>query len=192
MEKKLENKQRTDLRITKTRRAIRHTFAAMICEMDYEQVTIKELTARAQINRKTFYFHYPTLDALLGQMQDELVEGFIKRTSSFKGLSDIAALIREFFLYTTDHEWLKERILCSGSYRFVSDKVVKRIVFLNKDRKTNLDLDTYTEKIVITFLTSSALEMYRQWVADGRKIPIDEMIKIASQLISYGVANLKK
>jgi hypothetical protein len=34
--------------------------------------------------------------------------------------------------------------------------------------------------------------MYRQWVADGRKIPIEEMIKTAAQLISYGVTGLKK
>jgi AcrR family transcriptional regulator len=188
----LENKPQTDLRITKTRRAIRHTFAAMICEMNYEQVTIKELTVRARINRKTFYAHYPTLDALLGQMQDELVEGFIKQTSPFKGLNDITALVKEFFLYTTDHEWLKDRILCSGSYRFVSDKVVERIISINKNYKSALDLDACTEKIVITFLTSSTLEMYRQWVADGRKISIDEMIKIASQLISCGVSSLGK
>jgi AcrR family transcriptional regulator len=188
----LEEKPHIDLRITKTRWAIRHTFAAMICEMDYKQVTIKELTIRARINRKTFYWHYPSLDALLDEMQDELVEGFIKRTSSFSGLHDIAALTREFFLYTTDHEWLKERILCSGNYRFVSDKVVDGIMRTRENYKTGLDLDNNTEKIVIAFLTSSTIEMYRQWVADGRKIPIEEMIKIASRLISYGVSSLRK
>jgi AcrR family transcriptional regulator len=187
----LEEKPRIDLRIAKTRRAIRHTFAAMICEMDYGQVTIKELTIRARINRKTFYAHYPSLDALLGQMQDELVEGFIKRTSFFEGVHDIAALTREFFLYTTDHEWLKERVLCSGNYRFVGDKVVERIIGISKNNKPRLDLDIYVEKIVIEFLVASTLGMYRQWVTDGRKIPIEEMIKMATQLISHGVSSLR-
>ena len=46
-------KKKEDLRVRKTKKAIRDAFEEMICEMDYEQITIKELAARAQINRKT-------------------------------------------------------------------------------------------------------------------------------------------
>jgi AcrR family transcriptional regulator len=179
-----------DLRIIKTRWAIREAFAAMICEMGYEQVTIKELTARARINRKTFYLHYPSLDALLGELQDYFVDDFMKRTSSLKGLHDIAAFTREFFLYTTDHEWLKERILCGGSYRFIADKIVEKILRGNENYRVGAGFDTYTENIVTTFLASSIIEMYRQWVADGKKITIEEMIKIASRLVCHGLSSL--
>jgi AcrR family transcriptional regulator len=117
----------------------------MIYELDHEQVTIRELTARAQINRKTFYWHCPSHDALLGEMQDELVEGFPKRSSSFNGLGDIAAFTRKNILYVTDHDWLKERILFSNNYWFVSDKIIKRIIHLNRNYKDGLNLDTYTE-----------------------------------------------
>ena len=58
-------KKKEDLRVRKTKKAIRDAFEEMICEMDYEQITIKELAARAQINRKTFYLHYTDLDDLL-------------------------------------------------------------------------------------------------------------------------------
>ena len=34
----------------------------MICEIDYEQITIKAWAERAQISRKTFYLHYTSLD----------------------------------------------------------------------------------------------------------------------------------
>ena len=57
--------KKEDLRIQKTKEAIRKAFKEMICEMDYEQISIKELTQRARINRKTFYLHYNTLDDLL-------------------------------------------------------------------------------------------------------------------------------
>ena len=32
----------------------------------------QELTERAQINRKTFYLHYNSLDDLLAELQDEI------------------------------------------------------------------------------------------------------------------------
>ena len=53
--------QYEDLRIVKTRKAIRAALTEMICEMEYGQVNVKELCARAMINRKTFYLHYESL-----------------------------------------------------------------------------------------------------------------------------------
>ena len=50
-----ENEKKEDLRVVKTKEIIRNTFKNMILEMDYDYITIKELTERAKINRKTFY-----------------------------------------------------------------------------------------------------------------------------------------
>ena len=62
-------KDREDLRVVKTREAILDAFQTMICEMDYDQITVKELARRARINCKTFYSHYTGLDDLLQQRQ---------------------------------------------------------------------------------------------------------------------------
>jgi hypothetical protein len=40
-------------------------------------------------------------------------------------------------------------------------------------------------------LSASILETYRQWIKDGKKVPVEEIIKIASGLVSYGVAGLR-
>ena len=93
----MEPKKKEDLRVKKTKEAIRNAFKAMICEMDYEQITIKELTQRAQINRKTFYLHYAGLDELLEELQEEIAEHFISRNVSYSSMKDIRDLIRLFF-----------------------------------------------------------------------------------------------
>ena len=46
-----------DLRVQKTRAAIRGAFQAMICEMPAEKITVRALAERARIHRKTFYLH---------------------------------------------------------------------------------------------------------------------------------------
>ena len=58
-----------DLRVIKTIEAIKSSFEALICEKEYEKITVKELCDRARINKKTFYNYYPTLDDLLSEMQ---------------------------------------------------------------------------------------------------------------------------
>ena len=63
-----------DLRFIKNENLIQKTFREMIAETEYSRITIKELTERAQINRKTFYLHYPSLDHLLTELQFKLME----------------------------------------------------------------------------------------------------------------------
>ena len=60
-----------DLRVVKTIRGIKAAFESLICEKDYEKITVKELCDRAQINKKTFYTYYETLDALLSELQSK-------------------------------------------------------------------------------------------------------------------------
>ena len=44
-----------DLRVVKTRRVIRNTLFEMMSEKPLSKITISEICARAEINRKTFY-----------------------------------------------------------------------------------------------------------------------------------------
>ena len=85
----MDKTKQEDLRVRKTKEAIRRTFEDMICEMDYEQITVRELTDRAMINRKTFYLHYETLDNLLEELQQEIVDSFTSQNISYKSMADI-------------------------------------------------------------------------------------------------------
>ena len=49
-------KGREDLRVVKTREAIRDAFQTMICEMDYDQIMVKELARRARIKPQDLLF----------------------------------------------------------------------------------------------------------------------------------------
>ena len=61
-----------DLRVKKTITGIKTAFEALICEKEYDHITVKELCDRAQVNKKTYYHYYETLDALLAELQMEL------------------------------------------------------------------------------------------------------------------------
>ncbi len=80
----MADNKKEDLRVQRTKEFIRKTFEEMICEMDYEQISVKELAQRAKINRKTFYLHYNTLDDLLLEIQNELAQNFIRRTQGLE------------------------------------------------------------------------------------------------------------
>lgn len=115
----MDTKKREDLRVRKTKQAIRNAFKEMICEMDLNEITIKELTLRAQINRKTFYLHYQCLDDVMTELEDEISDNFIRRKVSYANLRDIRDLIRLFFESAENMPLIHERLICNESYRSV-------------------------------------------------------------------------
>lgn len=57
--------QKLDRRVRRTRRMLREALLTCIIEGGYDDLTITELTERADLRRATFYLHYSDLDELL-------------------------------------------------------------------------------------------------------------------------------
>ena len=189
----MEKRKNEDLRVIKTREAIHNAFKQMICDMDYDEITIKELTQRAQINRKTFYLHYGSLDDLLEELQQEIAENFISRKVSYASMKDIRGLIRLFFEHAANMPLLHERLMCSGSYRPRWEKINKRI--MDYRRETNrgaFGLNQYEENLVFAYYGANSTILYRQWVEDGKKLSLEELIDIAEKLICGGMSSVVK
>ena len=183
--------KKVDLRIQRTKDSIRKTFEEMICEMDYEQISIKELAQRARINRKTFYLHYNTLDDLLREIQNEMAQDFIKRTQGLECPRDMDKITREFFLCSEELGKIGERITCSGNYKYISRKITNDIMDQTwKNGAAASAENPYIQNILMTYTAQSTLEIYKQWVADGKKIPLEDIIKIATRLICNGLNSL--
>ncbi len=57
-----------DLRVRRTLRSIRQAFYTLIMEKSFSEISITELTELAEVNRKTFYLHYTSLDDLIQEI----------------------------------------------------------------------------------------------------------------------------
>ena len=187
----MKAKDQENLRVIRTKEAIRKTFEEMICEMDYEQISVKELTERARINRKTFYLHYNSLDDLLRELQNEMAKDFIRRTQGLERPRDMDKITREFFLVSESAGRLHERLMCSGGYHYISRRITNEIMSetWGADGKQK-NVDPYVQNIIMTFVSQSTIEIYKQWIADGKKIPLEEIIALTTKLICSGVNGL--
>ncbi len=177
-----------DLRVQKTIEAIHKTFEEMICEMDYEKITVKELCERARINKKTFYRYYDVLDDLLSELQNMMTQEYLERIASYRIPEELDKINREFFLYSVEKGMVYEKITCSGSYNYIRNTMVNNVMRSTWGESTWLQLlDTSKQNILLGFVQSASVEMYRRWVTDGKKIPLEEIIEISNQLLCAGV-----
>ncbi|MDO4555722.1 MAG: TetR/AcrR family transcriptional regulator [Lachnospiraceae bacterium] len=184
--------RKTDLRIQKTRAAIKDTFKEMIIEMDASQITVKELTKRAMIHRKTFYLHYTSIEALFEEILSELAKNYYKEIDQLPADAPFEDVNRVFFTFMAKQEPYMEKIVCSTSYREFADRFFLSMRTHNRARYNPYAAYTLEQQNVInTFLGVTSVNIYRQWIQDKKAIPLDDLIHLTGQLFTMGISSVR-
>ncbi|MBP5308437.1 MAG: TetR/AcrR family transcriptional regulator [Clostridia bacterium] len=71
-----------DIRVVKTRAAVRRAFLSLACEKAVTDISIKEIADEAKINRTTFYLHYKSVEDIYHDIINEhmaFCEAIIKK-----------------------------------------------------------------------------------------------------------------
>ena len=63
-----------DIRVERSKDAIKKAFVDLMKRRTYDEITVKDLAEEARINRKTFYAHYDTKQALFESMMREMFD----------------------------------------------------------------------------------------------------------------------
>lgn len=177
-----------DPRVQKTIESIQDAFHELILEKDYEKITVKELCERARINKKTFYTYYETLDALLLETQSVIAAEYQNR---IRGLSlrDMDQLVRAFFLFSEEQGPFYEKITCGGSYAGIRGEMIEKVMNGSDLYPELKNLPDSEKEIIETFTAESLLGIYRQWIASGKKLSVERIISLTSELITSGIRN---
>lgn len=69
-------------RVQFTKNALREAMIELITEKPLTSITVKDVCARADINRSTFYLHYKDVDSLLVEVEDYAIDYINLRFSS--------------------------------------------------------------------------------------------------------------
>ncbi|WP_350454750.1 TetR/AcrR family transcriptional regulator [Slackia heliotrinireducens] len=183
----MNSEYKQDLRVRRTEESIRRAFAEMLLEMPYEKITVTELSKRAYINKKTFYRHYAVLDDLLQEIQREFAEPFAQLTAGLRYPDDVDAITREFLMYSAKQGPLYDAVISSGMHDDILTKVLNEMGAERYGIQNHpAGWDDNEWSIYIAHVTSSQVRVYRQWVQDGRKVPVNRMVALGVRLICGG------
>ncbi len=88
---------KTDLRVTKTKRAIQQAGLTLLLKKPINKITITELAQTALINKGTFYLHYADIYALYDELLATAAEEAVQGSTAYPLLfQDSQAFVREF------------------------------------------------------------------------------------------------
>ena len=177
----------TDLRTVRTKNTIFDTFQQMLNEMSYDKITIKELSARAGINRKTFYSHYDSIDDLRDSIVNELMEN-IKVRSSQNEPHTLQDTLTSIYDYLCELPAWAKNLLTSDNCDFsqiITEQLFDERAENVKYPKTKQDLQSLLR---LKYITVSFLDLFKTWNNNPNLLTKDEFMEIAMKLILNGAA----
>lgn len=116
-----------DRRVTRTKAALTAALFELLGEKDFSKISVTELTRRADVDRKTFYLHYQTVDEILEEFYEESLRHLreaIDREGIFQGSNiDMVAFFRVLCGLVSKDMPLFRRLAQGGGYAYFMERI---------------------------------------------------------------------
>jgi Transcriptional regulator len=176
----------TDRRKRKTKALLGKTLIQLLMQKDLKDITVRELTELADVNRGTFYLHYADIYDLFDQFERELLEEFSEVISKHKLHKDAFAypVMVDTFKFIGANADLFIAILRTKETSFFS-KIVEMNKPQNREEWKKLVGDTPEEyhEYYYAFITSGLYAMLNRWFSQGMRDTPEYMAKLAVTMI---------
>lgn len=188
--------KKVDRRIAKTKKAIYRAFAQLLSEKNINDITIKDIADRADINRKTFYNYYDGIYELTDEIENKTIDSFekvIREHNVNELLHNPNKMFDELVkIINSDFDFYQHLISVESNSNLVS----KLIISLKSRAKEVISeysvLDEATLDIVLDFVVSGMFTVFQRWFNSSKEHSLDEMAKIVATLSYNGINGLLK
>lgn len=185
-----------DMRFVRSKTSIREAFFALMGEIGYYNITVKAISERANINRKTFYNHYESIDALYKDVLQTQIDALLKdipigsfNDTSYDSESEfLYQKIKTLFHNLSSNMNLMQILINDSSSHQLTKKLSEQILqkIFNKAaekylKKKNLDvpLDLLSDSIEGIFIA-----VIKWYIKNHSTYSEEEAAQIALKLIS--------
>lgn len=182
-----------DRRILKTKKAIYEALVELMQKKKLNSITVTELAAAANINRKTFYTYYSTVNDVLDEVINELIfslkdlmyamsedYNMLSPQTLFAFLNTIMSdvdIVRA--LFTSDNG----NMLFNKLQKALQETLLKELI--DNDIKMNIPPEQYP--LISSFVAGGLIYVYYEWITNPNGTSLDEMARTLTTLIISGV-----
>lgn len=183
-----------DRRVQKTREAIQRAYFELLVEKKESRITIADIARRANIDRKTFYLHYDSVETIVREFSKEKIQNIlfelekddffgrpIDVVSFFKVLNSFIEQDIDFYRYVATHE----------AYNFFWDNLYDVLLCTLRDvylKTTKLTADEF--EVYIRYISSGFIVNYRSWLKKEINVSLEELGRLTADMTYYGIQKL--
>ena len=185
-----------DRRVRKTRRQLRECLITLLKEKKVQDITVRELTDMADLNRGTFYLHYKDVFDLLEKTEAELQEDFNQLVCKHDAV-DLkqrpSVIFNEIYSLVYDNADLIEILLGeNGDLNFVNRlKQLIREKCLKDWMEVFRSGNAAAFDAFFSFIVSGCIGLVQYWLQTGLKETPELMAKLTEHIITKGIGVLE-
>lgn len=177
----------------RSRRMIRQAFLELLREKPFERITVTDIVNRADINRSTFYAHYPDVRGMIEELMSDVINSsfeLIKNVEISDIFKDPKPFLQELMAIGEENMELY-RLL--GKSDFAIQQVEKMKTVMLEKAATSVDIpesirQSSAFRIQISFFIGGILNTYQQWVQGNLDCSMEEI----AQQVGYLIQGLEK
>ena len=182
------SEQKGDRRIKKSKQAIQQALLKLMNEKPFDKITVSELAQEADINRKTFYNHYESVQAVRKELDNNFIHLIITmiRDVETDGMS-FAEFLNEFakrLIDTVEEEQKSAKLLFESGELYALTEKLKEIIhptILSGAREVGID--TANVLFYVEYIISGTLSVLRTWICSGYLISKKDVEAVLIKLI---------
>lgn len=172
----------------RSRRLIRQAFLELLKEKTFEKITVTDIVKRADINRSTFYAHYPDVMGLMEEMMNEVIDNSLQLVADLD-IRDIFEDPMPFLqgLQVVGQENMEIYKMLEKS-DFALRQIEKMKTLLIRKSMTAVDIpedirQSSAFRIQTHFFIGGILNTYQQWILGNLDCSAEEISRQMAALI---------
>ncbi|MBY0223618.1 MULTISPECIES: TetR/AcrR family transcriptional regulator [Sporosarcina] len=171
---------KTDPRVLRTRKLIMDSFIELSSEKEFKDITVKDITAEAMINRATFYYHFEDIYDLLDKALSEVLLINLD-CNHYQNIELNEEMLVNIFKAVTNFQMsLSNR--CHRGYEDTIARIIREqleIIFYKVLLKQGLTGDMQALKITAVMLSWGLYGASVEWRRNSVGVKPEEFIKPA-------------
>lgn len=188
--------EKEDPRVRKTRLQLRQAMMELLGRKSVQEITVRELTRLADVNRGTFYRHYRDIYDFLEQTEEGLIAEFTAVLDAYSNESlriGLVPILTDVFTFARRNAGLCEALLDMR----VDQRFFQRLSGLLYERCVGEWRGLYAlgeierGSYVLEFVMAGAVSLIRTWTARGFDRTPEEMARLADRLIRRGLGEIR-
>lgn len=189
--------QTKDRRVRRTKKAMAEALAELLLEKPLNNISVREISDMADINRGTFYLHYRDVYDMVEQLQNEIFEKFneiVDNHEPQKSNEELFPLLVELFNLLSDNSALAKVLIGkNGDAAFVDKlkQVIREKCFVNVAKNFAAKTDD-AFNYFYHYIVSGCIGICSAWLDNGMKESTPEMAAFTEKLITNSVLALRR
>lgn len=177
-----------DLRITKTRAAIKKAFLEIREQKPLEKITIKELSTAANINKATFYLHYRDIYDLSEKLERELIcECLQSVPNTYDIFENVSEFVRMLSNSIIDNEAMIKTLFEGTRSNSFAEIFIDELYKIIAENFPEYE-PTIEDRMKMTFLVEGSYHTYFRYSEQG----IDKVLELLEDLSSGTIVAIRK